>query len=190
LTVRVAREEDAPELVEIYRPYVEGTAITFECDVPGAGVFAGRIRDTLTRYPYLVAVVDGKIAGYAYASAYKPRAAYDWTVETSVYVRAGLRGRGIGARLYRALEDALKRMNIQNLTACITYPNPESVGFHERAGFRTVGYFSKAGFKMGAWHDVVWMEKFLGDHETPPESVVPFPKLQPEGEGLGPAGRV
>lgn len=178
LTIRIAREEDAPELVAIYKPYVEHTVITFEYDVPGAEEFAGRIRDTLKKYPYLVAVEGGEIAGYAYASPFKSRIAYDWAVETSIYIREGLRGRGIGVRLYSALEEALRRMKIQNLNACIAYPNPESVGFHERFGYRTAGHFSKAGFKLGGWHDIVWMEKFLGGHEIPPEPVVPFPMLQ------------
>ena len=177
LSIRTARESDAAALVSIYEPYVLRTVITFEYEVPSTEEFAGRIRSTLRKYPYLVAESGGEVVGYAYASPFKTRAAYDWAVETSIYVRMDLRGKGIGAGLYRALEEALGRMRILNLNACIGYPNPESVGFHERFGYRTVGHFSKCGYKMGAWHDVIWMEKFLGAHDAPPDPVVPYALL-------------
>jgi phosphinothricin acetyltransferase len=177
LTIRTAREEDAAELLSIYAPYVRDTVITFELEAPDAGEFAGRIRNTLRKYPYLVAESGGEILGYAYASPFKTRAAYDWAVETSVYVRTGLRRHGTGTALYGALEQVLERMNIQNLNACITWPNPESIGFHEKFGYKTVGHFTQCGYKNGAWRDVVWMEKHLGGHEVPPKPVIPFPEL-------------
>ena len=176
-TIRVAREEDAAQLLAIYEPYVRGTVITFEYDVPSVEEFAGRIRNTLRKYPYLVAESGGMIAGYAYASAFKSRAAYDWAVETSIYIRMDIRGRGVGGRLYRALEEELGRMNVLNLNACIAYPNPESVGFHEKFGYRLVGQFNQCGYKLDRWHDMVWMEKFLGAHDVPPKAVVPFSQL-------------
>jgi len=181
LAIRTALESDAAEILAIYEPYVLNTVITFETEVPALTEFAGRISNTLRKYPYLVALEEGRIAGYAYASPFKARAAYDWAVETSIYIREDARGRGIGGVLYRALEEALRRMGVLNLNACITWPNPESVGFHERHGYRTVGRFSQCGFKRGAWHDVVWMEKFLGGHAVPPQPVVPFPELPQEG---------
>ncbi len=177
LQIRSARESDAAALVSIYEPYVADTVITFEYTVPSVEEFAGRIRETLKKYPYLVAEVDGEAVGYAYASSFKARAAYDWAVETSIYIRMDMRGKGLGGRLYRALEDVLLKMGILNLNACIGYPNPESVGFHERHGYKTVGHFSKCGYKLNAWHDVVWMEKFLGEHDVPPAGVTPFPML-------------
>lgn len=180
LTIRTAREEDAAELLSIYAPYVRDTVITFELEAPSAEEFAGRIRNTLRKYPYLVAESGGVLLGYAYASPFKTRAAYDWAVETSVYVRTGLRGLGTGTALYGALEQALRSMNIQNLNACITWPNPESVGFHEKFGYKTVGRFTQCGFKSGAWRDVVWMEKHLGSHEAPPKPIIPFPELERE----------
>jgi phosphinothricin acetyltransferase len=179
LAIRLARESDAPEILKIYEPYVLGTVITFEYDVPSVQEFAARIRHTLERFPYLVAVLDGEIVGYAYASPFKTRAAYDWAVETSIYVKTELRGRGVGARLYRALEQELGRMNILNLNACIGYPNPESIGFHEKFGYKIVGHFTQCGFKLGAWHDMVWMEKFIGEHSVPPRAVTPYPLLPP-----------
>lgn len=177
LTIRLARESDAQELLKIYEPYVKGTVISFEYDVPTVQEFAARIRNILKKYPYFMALTGDEIVGYAYASPFKPRAAYEWAVETSIYVRSNLKGRGVGGRLYRALEEALGRMNIQNLNACIAYPNPESVGFHERLGYRIIGHFSKCGYKLDAWHDMVWMEKFIGTHEVPPKAVVPYPQL-------------
>ena len=178
IKVRPAKPEDAAALMEIYAPYVEGTAITFEYEVPGVKEFAGRIERTLERYPYLVAETNGKAAGYCYASPFQERAAYRWAAETSVYVKQDLRGKGAGKLLYTALENALKEQNVQNLNACITYPNPGSITFHERLGYRTVAHFSKCGFKLGQWWDMVWMEKLLGAHETPPEPFVNFvPKI-------------
>ncbi len=177
LLIRLAREEDAPELLKIYDPYVRGTVITFEYSVPSVSEFAARIRHTLERFPYLVASLEGEIVGYAYASPFKSRAAYDWSVETSIYVKQGLRGRGVGTTLYRALEEELGRMHVLNLNACIAYPNPESVGFHEKFGYRMVGRFNMSGYKLGAWHDIVWMEKSIGPHDAPPESVIAYPLL-------------
>ncbi len=176
-TIRTAREEDAAELVAIYEHYVQNTVITFEYDVPSVEEFAGRIRTILPKYPYLVAESGGEIGGYAYANVFKARAAYDWAVETSIYVRKDIRGRGVGAALYCALEEMLGRMNVINLNAGVSYPNPESIGFHERFGYKIVGHFTKCGYKLGAWHDVVWMEKFIAPHDNPPKAVVPFPML-------------
>ena len=173
-TIRTARVEDAAELLSIYEYYVRNTVITFEYDVPGVEEFEGRIRTILKKYPYLVAESGGSVGGYAYASMFKARAAYDWAVETSIYVLRDLRGRGVGAALYRALEEALGRMHIINLNACIAYPNPESVGFHEKFGYKLVGHFTKCGYKFDRWHDMIWMEKFIGTHLIPPKPVVPF----------------
>lgn len=109
LRIRIATPEDAARLVAIYAPYVENTSITFEYIAPSAEEFADRIRHTLTRYPYLVAELDGEPAGYAYASAFKSRAAYDWSVETSIYVSRDLRSSGVGSLLYEKLEECLDR---------------------------------------------------------------------------------
>lgn len=105
--LRFAVEQDAPELLEIYRPYVETTSITFETEVPTVEEFTERIRDTLTKFPYLVIEEDGKILGYAYAHPFHTRAAYGWTVESSVYVRQDVRHGHIGTLLYEALMERL-----------------------------------------------------------------------------------
>lgn len=177
ITIRRAEEGDAPALLSIYKPYVEKTAITFEYQVPSVQEFQSRIAATLKRYPYLAAVQGEQVIGYAYASAFKERAAYDWAVETSVYVQEDARRTGAGTLLYQALESALARQNVINVNACISYPNPGSIAFHERLGYRTVGHFTKCGYKLGQWWDMVWMEKMLGPHPGQPEPFIPAEML-------------
>lgn len=176
ITIRTAVQQDAKVLLEIYAPYVKKTAITFEYDVPSVEEFARRISKVLQKYPYLVAEVNGEPVGYAYAGPFKERAAYDWAVETTVYVREDMKKSGIGRALYTALEEALAAQGILNLNACIAFPENEdeyltrdSVKFHERMGFETAGRFHKCGCKFGRWYDMVWMEKLIGNHvENPP----------------------
>ena len=177
ITIRTATVSDAAALLSIYTPYVEKTAITFEHTLPGLEEFKGRIAHILTRYPYLVAEGNGNIIGYAYASAFKERAAYGWAAETSVYVLEGARGTGTGTALYQALEHILRQQNILNANACISYPNPGSISFHEKLGYRTVGHFTRCGYKLGQWWDMIWMEKMLGEHPSPPRPFVLFPEL-------------
>lgn len=178
LQIRMASTADAEELLKIYTPYVLKTAITFEYEVPSIEEFRGRIANTLTRFPYLAAVSDGKIVGYAYVSPFKSRAAYDWAVETSIYVDENCRGGGVGHRLYEALEEILRQQNIINLEACIAYPNPESIRFHEKYGYGTVAHFTECGYKMGRWYDMIWMEKMLGGHPKEPAPVIPITSEQ------------
>ena len=119
MTIRTVTEKDAAELLDIYRPYVENTAITFEYDVPSVEEFAERIRRISANYPYIAAVENGEIQGYTYAGVFKGRAAYDWSVEVTVYVKNGLHRKGIGAKLYAALEKLLAAQHITNLYACV-----------------------------------------------------------------------
>ncbi len=177
MNIRIATLGDAPNLLKIYAPYVEHTAITFEYSVPTLEEFTARMQNTLQKYPYLVAEEDGKLLGYAYASAFKTRAAYDWSVETSIYVKKDTHRRGIGKALYTALEHMLARQHICNLCACIAYPNPESIAFHERFGYRTVAHFHASGYKQGVWYDMIWMEKELCPHTIPPLPFIPFPNV-------------
>lgn len=177
MNIRIAASEDAAELADIYAPYVKNTPITFEYIVPSAEEFAERILHTLEKYPYLVAEENGKLLGYAYASSFKSRAAYDWSAETSIYVKNGLGRQGIGHMLYTALEEILSRQHICNLCACIAYPNPASIAFHEGFGYKTVAHFHASGFKQDGWHDMIWMEKELCPHQIPPQPFIPFPEL-------------
>ncbi|MFM0779137.1 N-acetyltransferase family protein [Streptococcus suis] len=161
IEIRSARLEDAADLVAIYAPYVEKTAITFETQVPTVSEFASRIEKTLGKFPYLVAVEEGKILGYAYASTYYARAAYDWTVELSVYIKQEARGKGIGTLLYNALERELTARGFKNFLACIALPNPSSIALHEKRDYEQVAHFKKVGYKFDTWHDIVWFQKSL-----------------------------
>lgn len=178
IIIRMATPADAAELVAVYAPYVEKTEITFEYTVPSVAEFAWRIECLCKRYPYLVAELDGEIVGYAYASAFKERAAYDWAVETSIYVKEGMHGKGIGKRLYTQLEAYLKLQNVTNTNACITYPNPQSIAFHERFGYKTVAHFTACGYKNGKWCDMIWMEKHIASHTVPCPQFVPFENIK------------
>lgn len=185
INIRTVTAEDAPRLLEIYAPYVEKTAITFEYDVPTLAEFSSRITKTLEKYPYIAAEADGKIIGYAYAGTFKGRAAYDRAVETTIYVDMSAHRMGAGAKLYKALEAALKMQNITNLYACIAYPRQEdefltkdSVRFHEHFGYRVVGEFRDCAYKFGRWYDMVWAEKFIADHEISPKPVKTFPEIR------------
>lgn len=182
--IRRAAEEDAEELLAIYAPYVEDTVITFEYLVPTVEEFRRRIAHTLQKYPYIVAERDGEILGYAYTGAFKERAAYDWCVETTIYVKQDCRRGGIGKKLYAALEKVSAAQHILNLNACIGYPEVEdeyltrdSAHFHEHLGYRLVGEFHQCGYKFGRWYDMIWMEKMLGEHTAEPKPVIPFPEL-------------
>ena len=177
IRLAVATADDAARLLEIHRPYVLTTAITFEYEVPTLEEFRARIVSTLEKYPYLVAKLDDKIVGYAYTSAFKSRAAYQWAVETSIYIDLDYKGGGIGSMLYHKLEEITKQQNIINLNACITAGNPESIVFHEHFGYQKVAYFTKCGYKFNQWHDMIWMEKMLGEHPGKPAPVIPFGKL-------------
>lgn len=177
ITIQMASQEDACALRAIYAPYVEHTAVTFEYQIPTVEEFARRITATLTRYPYLLALRQKQIIGYAYASVFKERAAYDWAVETSVYIAEDARRTGAGAMLYKHLEDLLKKQNVINLNACIAFPNPGSIEFHEKLGYRSAAHFTKCGYKLGQWWDMVWMEKMLSLHPDVPQPFIPITEL-------------
>lgn len=164
--------DDTEELLKIYGPYVEKTAVSFEYAVPSCEEFKKRIETISSKYPYINAVDEsGEILGYAYATAFKTRAAYDWSVESTVYVREDARRKGVGRALYLCLEDSLKNMGILNMNACIALPQKEdehltfdSIRFHEKMGFEKVGIFHSSGYKFNSWYDMIWMEKMLGTH--------------------------
>lgn len=177
LIIRTATPEDAQALLAIYTPYVTDTTITFEYDVPALDEFRQRIANTLMKYPYLVAEEKDVILGYAYASAFKTRSAYDWAVETSIYVKQGCHGRGVGKLLYTRLDALLEKQHIYSVNACITYPNDESIRFHEKMGYQTCAHFHQCGYKFGRWLDVIWMEKHL-KIASPPQAFVPFSDLE------------
>lgn len=170
--------EDAEELLSIYAPYVRDTAISFEYDVPSLCDFQERIRNISSILPYIKAVEEGKILGYAYADKFKNRKAYNWSVEVTVYVRKDFRRAGVGKMLYHALEDSLKHIGVLNMNACIAVPKGEdehlsndSYYFHEKMGFHLVGTFHNSGYKFNTWYDMIWMEKIIGEHQKNQKNV-------------------
>ncbi len=181
IIIRTATPADARALLSIYAPYVEHTAITFEYTVPSVEEFASRIANTLLKYPYLIAEKEQKILGYAYAGPFHDRPAYDWAVETSIYVDRNIRHCGVGRGLHDALENALREQGILNMNACIAYPpaadrylDKNSVEFHKHMGYRLVGKFHQCGYKFNRWYHMVWMEKLIGEHlpdQQPPRKL-------------------
>ena len=170
--------KDAKQLLEIYAPYVENTAVSFEYEVPGVQEFENRIEAISSEYPYLKATDGDEIWGYAYAGRFKARRAYDYSVETTIYIRQDKRGLGIGKALYRVLEASLSDMGILNMNACIAVPGTkdehltnDSRYFHEKMGFSLVGTFHNSGYKFHTWYDMIWMEKMLGEHRAEPDKV-------------------
>ena len=161
MIIRPVQISDAETIRAIYQPYVTETAITFEVDVPTVQEFERRITNTLPKFPYLVAEVDGKVVGYAYASTYYARAAYDWTTELSIYVAKESRGQGIGSALYTALEEELQARGYLRFLACIAVPNEASISMHKKRGYVQVAHFPKVGYKFEQWHDIVWMQKTI-----------------------------
>lgn len=165
--IRPATEKDVPEILSIYAPYVESTTITFEYDVPCRREFLQRFYDITAQYPFLVWEEEGQILGYAYASAPYTRAAYRWCAEPSIYLRPEAKGRGIGRRLYAALEWILDQQGYQVLYALITTENTDSIRFHEKIGYISRVDFPDCGYKLGRWLGVTWMEKRIKIVQSP-----------------------
>jgi phosphinothricin acetyltransferase len=165
--IRLAAEDDAGQIQEIYSPIVSHTATSFEMEPPTVDEIRRRILDTLTAFPWLVCEHQGAVLGYAYASKHRTRAAYQWSVDVSVYIRAETRRRGLGRVLYSALFPILRLQGFYNAYAGIALPNPASIGLHESLGFTPVGVYQSVGYKLGKWHDVGWWHLLL---QAPSES--------------------
>lgn len=174
--IEVATVNDAKAIQTIYQPYVENTNITFEYDVPTVEMMEKRIEKTLQHYPYLVAKINQQVVGYAYASSFHERKAYDWGCELSVYVDERFQHQGIAKALYHSLLEILKQMHIQTVYVCITHPNFKSENFHKLMGFQQNALFKKSGYKFNQWHDVIWMQKSLGNYQDVDE-VILFSRL-------------
>ena len=176
--IRVATVEDVPAILDIYAPYILTSTATFEYDVPCKNSFTQRFLTVTERFPWLVWEEDGKILGYAYASAPYERAAFSWCAEPAVYLRPEAQGRGIGGKLYEALEAILKKQGFQVLYALITDENTASIRFHEKQGYRQSVHFPNCGFKFGRWLGLIWMEKRLKPVEVPKGMPVRFVDIQ------------
>ena len=159
--LRIATEKDIPAILAIYAPYIETSTATFEYDVPCLRSFTQRFYDITAQYPWLVWEEEGEILGYAYASAPYSRAAFSWCAEPSIYLKPEARGKGIGQKLYTALEYFLRQQGYQVLYALITDENTPSIRFHEKFGYTKSVHFPNCGFKFNRWLGLVWMEKRL-----------------------------
>lgn len=160
MLIRPATVDDASAIRDVYAPYVERTAISFEEVVPSVEDMAARIEDNGSRYGYFVAEVDGAIVGYAYGSQYASRYAYRFTAEVSVYVAESGRGKGVGRALYDVLIPHMEAGGYHTLIAIVTLPNSGSAGIHESYGFELTGTLPAVGFKFDCWHDIgIWTRK-------------------------------
>ncbi|HEY5227110.1 MAG TPA: arsinothricin resistance N-acetyltransferase ArsN1 family B [Opitutaceae bacterium] len=177
--IRLATKEDAPQIAAIYRPFCEDNCVSFETEAPGADEVASRIEKIRKRYPWLVDERDGRIAGYAYASPHRERAAYRWAVEVTVYIHDEYRRKGVGQALYLELFKRLKEQGLYKAYAGVLVPNPASQAFHESMGFKLVGIYEKIGYKLGAWLDVGWWVLSLQPESGPPSEPTP-PSADPK----------
>lgn len=175
--VRVAHPEDAEAIQAIYGPVVANTAISFEDVPPSVEEMSQRIASTLETYPYLVAVCDGQVMGYAYASQHRARAAYRWAVDVTVYIAEEARRCGLGQQLYEKLLPILACQGYSSAYAGIAQPNVGSVRLHERMGFQHIGTFPQVGYKLGKWHDVGYWRCHLRELASPPAEPIRFADL-------------
>lgn len=166
--LRSVRRDEAATLCDIYRPYVEHTAISFETECPSVAEFAARIEKISSKYPWLVCESQGQVVGYAYASQHRERAAYRWSVDVAIYLEQQFHGCGIGSLLYRRLLSEVKELGYLNALAGIALPNEKSIGLHRSMGFKHIGIYQSVGYKLGKWHDVSWWQLRLGDYPPTP----------------------
>jgi L-amino acid N-acyltransferase YncA len=177
-TIRLATENDADQIAAIYAPIVRDTVISFEVEPPTVDEMRQRLTETLPHLPWLVCEHDGQVLGYAYASRHRARAAYQWAVDTTVYVHEQARRTGMGRALYSSLREVLALQGYYNAYAGIALPNVGSVGLHEAVGFRPVGVYRKVGYKLGAWHDVGWWQLSLQALQDKPDPPRPLQLVQ------------
>ncbi len=183
LPIRVATADDAAAIRDIYAPFCESSAVTFEEKPPSVAALRARIQETVERYPWLVYEVPSEqnsteVIGYAYADSLRKRSAYQWVTELSVYIKEGHRSSGIGSALYDALFKILKEQGIRDAYAVTTLPNPATVAFHENLGFERIVDFPAMGYTEGDWHDVAWWRIQLAPKDTDPRPIRPFSRLR------------
>ena len=169
--IRFAKAGDAGAILDIYLPYIMNSAITFETEEIGLSEFQKRMEDIQSSFPWLVYEEEGRVLGYAYATAYRERAAFAWDCECSVYVSEKAQRKGIASRLYQELFEQLRERGYYNVYAFITYPHNSSILLHKKFDFREVGVFHKTGFKLGKWWDLIVMEKSLREYNEEPEKL-------------------
>jgi phosphinothricin acetyltransferase len=175
--IRIAHADDAAAVHDIYTPSVLHGVETFETELPGIDTMRERILTRLRHYPWIVWEEEGRVLAYAYASRFRERAAYDWIAETSIYVHADARRRGIARKLYGTLLEVMRLQGINQAVGVITLPGQSSVTMHESMGFTPAGVWRSSGYKLEQWWDVGVWQKQLQPTQTPPRPVTPFPAV-------------
>lgn len=178
--IRLATTADAADIHQVYAPIVCQTHISFELSIPSVDEIAARISKTLAQYPWLVCEIGGRLAGYAYASAFRARYAYQWTTETTVYVHPDFQRRGVSRALYHSLVAILRAQGYCNALGVIALPNDGSIRAHEAAGFRRIGVFENVGFKAGFWRHTGWWQLELRPMPVAPQPPRPIGELAQE----------
>lgn len=176
-TIRLATEADAAAVAAIYGPYCEHSIVSFETSAPTPAEMAARIAKVLAEWPWLVLEWDGGVAGYAYASRHRDRAAYMWAVDTAVYVATPFHRRGVGRALYTTLFALLGAQGYRRACAGVALPNDASVHLHQAVGFTPIGVYRRIGFKHGAWRDVAWFQADIGSETREPVAPVPWAQV-------------
>ncbi len=176
--IRLATESDSASMLEIYAPFVRATVITFEYEVPTVSEFSTRISNILKKYPWLVCEINDTVVGYAYASKFSERPAYDWSVDSSVYIHPSYHRKKIASALYNCLFELLKLQGFYNVYAGVTLSNKKSESFHESFGFKPVGIYHNVGYKFGQWHDVKWFELTIKEHIISPKRPKTIDEIQ------------
>ena len=184
MKIRLCRPADAPQIADIYAPFCGDSPVSFEIAPPDAAEMSRRIDNISRRFSWLVAEENGAVAGYAYASPHRERAAYRWSADVTVYIRDGFRRRGVGRALYSSLFALLRLQGYFKAYAGITMPNAGSTGLHAAMGFKMVGVYEEVGYKVGAWHDVSWWGLALQQPVNPPEEPHAFPDIAGSPETL------
>ncbi len=174
ISIRLAKPSDAVAILDIYSPYIKHTSLTFETEVPTEKAFAERIEKYLEKWPWLVCEINDVITGYAYASLYRERSGYQWSVECSVYIKEENQQSGMGKALYVSLFEILRRQGYNNVYAVINLPNDKSVAFHEKCGFAHFATFENVGYKLGQWKNVGWWRLIINDFLIEPASPTLF----------------
>ena len=176
-SIRIANTDDSESILKIYAPYIENTSYTFETEVPTVDSFRERISSYLQNWPWLVCEIDGVVAGYAYGARHRERVAYQWSIETSVYIHDDYQRRGVARALYTALISILRLQGFRNLYAVINLPNDKSVSFHENLGFEYFATYKNVGYKLGKWKNVGWWQLQLNEYSMEPKPPVRFSEI-------------
>jgi len=176
-SIRIATTDDSESILKIYAPYIENTSYTFETEVPSIDSFKKRISFYLQNWPWLVCEIDGVIAGYAYGARHRERVAYQWSLESSVYIHDDYQRRSVARALYTALISILRLQGFRNLYAVINLPNDKSVSFHENLGFEYFATYKNVGYKLGKWKNVGWWQLQLNEYSMEPKPPVRFSEI-------------